>query len=706
MVSCLELKLLNKKESAPVSVVIPCYRAVLTIGRALASVAAQSRKPYEVIIVDDGSDDDTPKVLNSLIKEYGEKWLKVFSLEKNRGPAAARNYGWERASRPWIAFLDADDTWHLDKIALQFGFMKSYPEIGLSGHFCRDPQIHESRLAKCFRVSECSLASLLYTNSLRTPTVMLRRDIALRFPEGQRYGEDYYLWLSFVGCGGRAVFLDLPLAVIHKPAFGVAGQSAALWRMEKGELCALFSVWRKKQISHGLLAGAVSWSLLKFIRRLLLTGLRRSGEVLGGCVERLIGNFLGNGVVLPTAHCPLPTKTERSSVSKSAEQKKPTILFLVTDDWFFLMHRKALAVAAQEVGFMVLVATAPGPQVAEIEALGFIHYSIKLRRASRNPVRELIGLFDLVTLYRRLKPDIVHQVSIKPIIYGSLAARLAGVPAVVNAVTGLGFVFIAGGRRKKYLKSIIEMAYRVAGNHTAIRFLFENPDDRDHFLSRKIVRPERAVLILGSGVEVERFKPALPVCKSEVPVVLLAARMLWHKGIKEFVEAAQVLREKGLKAEFWLAGMPDMSNPAAVPVSRLLFWHRQKNVRWLGFQKDMPALYQQAAIVCLPTRYREGIPVTLIEAAACGKPLVATDMPGCREIVKSGKNGFLVKPGEVLGLVTALETLLVNSELRREFGLYGRRLVEKEFSDKKVIADTFVVYKELLGDKWVNLEKS
>ena len=386
--------------------------------------------------------------------------------------------------------------------------------------------------------------------------------------------------------------------------------------------------------------------------------------------------------------------------------KKPTILFLVTDDWFFLLHRKALALAAQKAGFRVLVATAPGPRVEEITALGFTHYPLKMRRASRNPLRELIGLFDLVSLYRRLKPDIVHQVSIKPIIYGSLAARLAGVPAVVNAVTGLGFVFIAGAPWKKYLKIVIEMAYRLAGSRAPVRFLFENPDDRDHFLRRKIISPEKAVLILGSGVEVERFQPDLSGHKSEVPVVLLAARMLWHKGIKEFVEAARILRSKGLQVEFWLAGMPDMSNPAAVPVSRLLYWHRQGSVRWLGQQNDMPALYQQVDIVCLPTRYREGIPVALLEGAACGKPLVATDMPGCREIVHSGENGFLVPPGNESALARVLEKLLLDPALRQRFGLYGRELVESRFSSTKVIADTFVVYKELLGSKWLSLEKS
>ncbi len=395
----------------------------------------------------------------------------------------------------------------------------------------------------------------------------------------------------------------------------------------------------------------------------------------------------------------------------SDKSKKPTILFLVTDDWFFLMHRKALALAARNAGFQVLVATAPGSQVKEIEALGFTHCPLKMCRSSRNPLREMVGILDLIKLYRQLRPDIVHQVSIKPIIYGSLAAKIAGIPAVVNAVTGLGFVFIAGGRRKKVLRRLVESVYCLVGKRTQVRFLFENPDDRDYFLEKRIIAPEKAVLILGSGVEIERFRPRIPETGvpsliMRPPVVLLAARLLWHKGVEEFVKAARVLHERGIEAEFWLAGMPDMSNPAAVPVSRLLYWHRQGDVRWLGFQNDMPALYQKSEIVCLPTRYREGIPVTLLEAAACGKPLVATDMPGCREIVRPGENGFLVASGSVSELAAALERLLLDRRLRIEFGRNGRQMVEEGFSDKKVISDTFTVYRELLGEKWFKLKKS
>ena len=273
-VSDLELECVAKREAAPVSVIIPSYRAAATIARALASVAAQGQRPYEVIVVDDASDDDTCKILKGLVKEYGESWLKVFFFEKNQGPAAARNYGWEQASQPWIAFLDADDTWHVDKLALQLGVMASHPEFTLSGHLCGTSQTSASGLPPHFRVSECSLLRLLYANILRTPTVMLRRNITLRFPQGQRYSEDYHLWLSFLGTGGRAAFLELPLAATHKPAFGAGGQSAALWPMEKGELKALFAVRSKGHISWPKFAGAVSWSLLKFIRRRLITRFR------------------------------------------------------------------------------------------------------------------------------------------------------------------------------------------------------------------------------------------------------------------------------------------------------------------------------------------------------------------------------------------------------------------------------------------------
>ncbi len=265
---------LDPDVAAAVSVIIPCYRAAATIGRALASVAAQSHKPREVIIVDDASDDKTGKVLRELSEKYDAAWLKIYFLSENCGPAAARNYGWERAGQPFIAFLDADDSWHQEKIALQFGFMKRHPEVVLSGHACGRESILVRKVARRCQIRPCTLRQLLWRNRLRTPTVMIKRDAVLNFPMDFRYGEDYNLWLGLLATGARAAFLDLPLAVVHKPAFGVSGQSAFLWRMEQGELRALQAVWRRGSVSSTMITLAMIWSGLKFSRRLLICMLK------------------------------------------------------------------------------------------------------------------------------------------------------------------------------------------------------------------------------------------------------------------------------------------------------------------------------------------------------------------------------------------------------------------------------------------------
>ena len=260
-------------ERAAVSVVIPCFQAAATIGRALASVAGQSLRPYEVIIVDDASEAETREVLRGLEIEYGRDWLKVHFLSDNRGPAAARNHGWERATQPYVAFLDADDSWHRDKTALQFSFMRRYPEIDLTACNCGGPENLVRRLPKIFQVQRYSLRQLLFRNRLRTQAVMLKRAIILRFPEQMRFSEDYYLWLNLLAAGSSAAIINLPLAAIYKPAFGAAGLSAELWRMERGELEALQAARRRGSVPLPLWSGAVVWSLLKFLRRLWLTRL-------------------------------------------------------------------------------------------------------------------------------------------------------------------------------------------------------------------------------------------------------------------------------------------------------------------------------------------------------------------------------------------------------------------------------------------------
>ncbi len=264
------------KQSQPVavSVIIPCYQGGATIGRALASVAAQSCKPWEVIIVDDGSDTKNRNRLQGLIEKYDSGWLRVYFLDKNQGPASARNFGWARARAPFVAFLDADDSWHRDKIALQFAFMQRNPDISICSHSCGGEASLVRSIPQKFQITNYTFKKLLFCNRLQTPTVMLKRDLVLRFPETVRYSEDYYLWLALLKIGYTTAFINLPLTAIHKPAFGYSGLSAELWQMEKGELKALQATWNRGSVSLLRFGTAVSWSLSKYCRRVLLSIVR------------------------------------------------------------------------------------------------------------------------------------------------------------------------------------------------------------------------------------------------------------------------------------------------------------------------------------------------------------------------------------------------------------------------------------------------
>lgn len=373
------------------------------------------------------------------------------------------------------------------------------------------------------------------------------------------------------------------------------------------------------------------------------------------------------------------------------------LLFVVNDAAYFLSHRLSVALAAQQIGFDVHVATPEGHATATIADEGFTYHHIPLTRKGVNPWQELGSIKALVSLYRKLKPDIVHNVTIKPMIYGGIAARTARVPAVVNAVTGLGYVFIARGVKASLLRSAVKLGYRVAFGHRNQRIIFQNPDDSITFLDAGIVIPQDIVLIKGSGVDMSLFTPSPEALGS--PAVILASRMLWDKGVEEFVIAAGSLHKKGVKAKFVLVGDTDPGNPAAVPEAQLEVWKSSGIVDWWGKHNDMPAVFARAHIVCLPS-YREGLPKVLIEAAACGRAIVTTDTPGCREIVRHGENGLLVPVRDSKALADALRILIENPALRAKMGARGREIAVAEFSQEQVIKETLSVYYELLKDKW------
>jgi len=373
------------------------------------------------------------------------------------------------------------------------------------------------------------------------------------------------------------------------------------------------------------------------------------------------------------------------------------LLFVVNDASFFLSHRLPVALAARAHGYDVQIATPAGPGVDGIRAADLDWHSIRLSRSGRNPAREARTVADLCALYRRLRPALVHHVTPKPVLYGTAAARLTRVPAVVNAISGMGHVFADGStRRAAGLRALVSAGYGAALRHPRMRVIFQNADARAEFLSRGWVRADEAVLVRGSGVDVTVFTPASSPPPHAPPLVVLTARLLFTKGVQEFVGAASLLRDAGVAARFALVGATDPDNPASVPSRTLAEWGERGIVELWGHRENMVDVFQAAQVACLPS-YLEGLPKALIEAAACGLPIVTTDVPGCREVVRHGENGFLVPAREEAPLAEALRTLLADADLRARFGAASRLRAEREFSLAQVVASHLSLYDELVG---------
>ncbi len=395
-----------------------------------------------------------------------------------------------------------------------------------------------------------------------------------------------------------------------------------------------------------------------------------------------------------------------------------TILYLVTEDFYFASHRLPVARAAPDAGLRVLVATRVGAASERLRAEGFEVVPLRhLRRGATGPQRDARFLAELVALYRARRPDIVHHVAAKPVLFGSLAAGMAGVPCRVNAFAGLGWAFTQPGARGAVLERAFSAAYRLALGAPGSVVLFQNADDRDTLVRTRAVRAEQTEVIRGSGVDLQQFRPAVghvrgealrrgaasppPPHESSHPktapmVVVFGARMLRDKGVYELVEAVRQLRARGLAIEARLYGAPDPENPANIDESLLEGWNREGVVRWMGPTTDMAGALREADIACLPS-YREGLPKFLLEAAATGLPLVSCDVPGCREVVHPGENGFLVPARDAGALADALGKLVVDADLRVRMGAASRRLAEEAFGEGRVAAQTLALYQRLLA---------
>jgi len=372
----------------------------------------------------------------------------------------------------------------------------------------------------------------------------------------------------------------------------------------------------------------------------------------------------------------------------------PRLLFFVNNPAFFLSHRLPLALAAREAGFEVHVATMAGPAVADVVAHGLIHHVVPLSRSGMRPWTEAHSLWAFWRLLRRLRPALVHCVTIKPVLYGGIACRLARVPAYVAAVSGLGYVFLQDSGVRGLMRRVALVLYRAALGHPNSRVIFQNESDRDVLLQAGAVRPEQVVLLRGSGVDLAHFAPT-PWPREPVTVVM-AARLLRDKGVGEFVEAARVCAAQGAGLRWILAGSPDPGNPASVDPTALSAWQAAGWIDWVGECQDVAGLYAQAHIVVLPS-YREGLPKSLIEAAACGRPVVTTDVPGCRDAIEPGVSGLLVPPRDARALADAVLRLAQDAALRERMGAAGRRLAERDFGLQSIVQAHLDLYAELTG---------
>jgi len=372
---------------------------------------------------------------------------------------------------------------------------------------------------------------------------------------------------------------------------------------------------------------------------------------------------------------------------------RPRLLFLVSEDWYFISHRLHLAKAAQAAGFDVAIATRIGLHGDLLKATGLHVFPLNLQRRSRNTMRELMAVREIIGIYRSFNPQIVHHVALKPAIYGSVAARIAGVPIVINALAGLGYVFSSRDFYARLLQPVVLAIFRSLFRGKHLKVIFQNADDREFMVRLGVVRDEQALLIRGVGVDIKMFFPEMP--EAGKAQVVFPARMLFDKGLREFVAAARLLQSEGSDARFILVGEPDEDNPASANTRTLNQWVAEGAVEWWGRRDDMPLVLRQATLVCLPS-YREGLPKALLEAASSGKPIVATDVPGCREIVLPGVNGLLVPPRDSRALAIAIDRLLRDSEMRERFGRNGRQLVEEQFSDETIAAQTLRLYQEMI----------
>lgn len=379
-------------------------------------------------------------------------------------------------------------------------------------------------------------------------------------------------------------------------------------------------------------------------------------------------------------------------------------MFFANTDWYLYNFRLSTALHLKRQGADVVMVSPPGTYGDRFAEHGIRWLTLPMQRASLNPAREAITLRHMVRVLAAERPDLLHNFTVKCAVYGAIAARIAKVPAVVNAVAGLGYVFTSDAVMARTLRPVVKVLMRGTLGGANSRLILQNPDDADAFVNGNLVPEDRIRLIRSSGVDTTRFAPPRVAGRAQhKPLrVLLAARLLWEKGVQEFIDAAALVRGRGCEMEFLLAGTPDPGNPRSVDARHVQAWVRKGLVTWLGHVEDMPALLRSVDVMALPSYYREGVPKCLIEGAASGLALITTNLPGCREVVtEHGVDGLHAQPRDPASLAELLLKLDADRTLLRRLGESARCRAVSDFDERLVIERTVEVYKELLRPGWL-----
>ena len=372
------------------------------------------------------------------------------------------------------------------------------------------------------------------------------------------------------------------------------------------------------------------------------------------------------------------------------------LLFVVNDSDFLISHRLEVCLKAKHEGCIVHVICPKKPSASRLLDLGFNVHFVEFGRNQIKPFSELKIIFQLILLFRQIRPNLVHLITIKPYLYGGIVARITKVPSVVSAVAGLGILFSSAELKYRLIRLIVYPLFKIAFGHKSQIVIFQNSTDRQILVAWKVLLAFKARIIRGSGVKLSSY-PVLPEPKSYPPVISFAARLLKDKGVETLVDASRLLKSKKINVHIWLIGEVDPGNNNSVTQQQLRDWENEGLITPFGFRADVADLFSKSNIITLPSFYGEGLPKVLLEAAACGRAVITTDHPGCRDAVELD-TGILVPIRDHVALAEAIQDLVQNPKKRQRMGVAGRRLAEQEFAVEMVVASHVRIYQELLSE--------